>query len=553
MLARQARAFKLVADSATRLLLDERPEELIRDLFRELGEHLGLEIFVNYLTSEDGKRLHLNACGGITDDLCRRIEWLEFGQGVCGTSAAQGCRIILENAQRSQDQMTSFIREMGISAYACYPLLVHGKLIGTLAFGSRSHRRFEPEGLELMQVAADQVAIVLERKRLSVELQRRADELAEANAAKDRFLAVLSHELRTPLTPVLIAASAMGLDDTLPDHLREDMAMIRRNIELEARLIDDLLDLTRISRGKIQLHRTTVDATELLNRAAEMVRADAEAKSLAIRIDNHCPHHHVDADPARLQQVVWNLMKNAVKFTRAGGSIRVKVENGSDEGVAGGRPNLRITITDTGVGIDPVMLPRLFNAFEQGECPSGRHHGGLGLGLAISKAMVDVHGGTLTASSDGLGRGATFQLTLPTVSAPVAAAADQHPRQPAGSLCILLVEDHPATAAIMSRLLRAMGHDVHTAGSVHDALDAAATQNFDLVISDIGLPDGTGHELMRQLRSHLSAPAIAVSGFGMENDIANSMEAGFSAHLTKPVSIDQLESAIRKLAVPAGG
>ena len=559
-------AFKLVAQNATRLLLDDQPEALIRDLFTQLGEHLGLEIFLNYLMSEDGTRLHLNACGGVSDELCGRLEWLQLGQGVCGTAAAQQRRIILEDAQRDRTPMTGFIREMGISAYAAYPLLVHGKLIGTLAFGSRTHRRFDSAALELMQVTADQVAVVMERKRLRVELQRRADELAEASAAKDRFLATLSHELRTPLTPILIAASALGLDDSLPERLREDMAMIRRNIELEARLIDDLLDLTRISRGKLQLHKQRVDAADLLARAIEMVRADADAKSLTIRIDAHASLRHVDADPARLQQVFWNLLKNAVKFTPAGGTISVRMVNESDvrstgfslhpnEQAKACTPNaaLLIEFTDTGAGIDPALLPRLFNAFEQGECPTGRHHGGLGLGLAIAKALLDAHGGTIEAHSDGNGKGSTFIVKLPVVScqwpaktSPPSLTTDNS--QPTTSaLRILLVEDHPATAAVMARLLRSMGHAVRPAGSVNEALDAAAADRFDMIISDIGLPDGTGHELMRQLRNHQAAPAIAVSGFGMDNDIANSLEAGFAAHLTKPISIEQLEWAIQKV------
>ena len=565
-LARQVAAFKLVAQNATRLLLDDQPEALIRDLFTQLGEHLGLEIFLNYLMSEDGTRLHLNACGGVSDELCGRLEWLQLGQGVCGTAAAQQRRIILEDAQRDRTPMTGFIREMGISAYAAYPLLVHGKLIGTLAFGSRTHRRFDSAALELMQVTADQVAVVMERKRLRVELQRRADELAEASAAKDRFLATLSHELRTPLTPILIAASALGLDDSLPERLREDMAMIRRNIELEARLIDDLLDLTRISRGKLQLHKQRVDAADLLARAIEMVRADADAKSLTIRIDAHASLRHVDADPARLQQVFWNLLKNAVKFTPAGGTISVRMVNESDvrstgfslhpnEQAKACTPNaaLLIEFTDTGAGIDPALLPRLFNAFEQGECPTGRHHGGLGLGLAIAKALLDAHGGTIEAHSDGNGKGSTFIVKLPVVScqwpaktSPPSLTTDNS--QPTTSaLRILLVEDHPATAAVMARLLRSMGHAVRPAGSVNEALDAAAADRFDMIISDIGLPDGTGHELMRQLRNHQAAPAIAVSGFGMDNDIANSLEAGFAAHLTKPISIEQLEWAIQKV------
>jgi CheY-like chemotaxis protein len=271
--------------------------------------------------------------------------------------------------------------------------------------------------------------------------------------------------------------------------------------------------------------------------------SDIRSKHLALNLELDAKRHHVRADAARLQQVLWNLLKNAVKFTADGGSIRIATTN-PDDG------HVRIEVADTGVGIAPAVLPTIFDAFVQGGRAVTRRHGGLGLGLAISKRLVEMHGGRLTAHSDGDGKGSTFGVELPLTSA--AATEEAQPPQQGGvgaapARTILLVEDHPDTAKSMRRLLRSSGYDVRTADSVASASAARSAEAFDLLVCDIGLPDGSGLDLMRQLLAKRPVKGIALSGYGMEEDVRRSREAGFVEHLTKPVDVRKLEEVIARV------
>lgn len=384
---------------------------------------------------------------------------------------------------------------------------------------------------------------ITERRRFEDELTRAKEAAEAANRAKDHFLAQLSHELRTPLAPVLMTASALETDPSVPPRLRQDLGLIRRNVELEARLIDDLLDLTRVARGKLELHCEAVDAHALVRDAAQSCcGSDINLKRLKLTLDLRARRHYVWADSARLAQVLWNLIRNAVKFTPRGGNIQVRTCNGPDD-------RLIISVADDGIGIEPQALDRIFDAFEQGSRNITRHFGGLGLGLAISKALIDMHGGVIRAHSEGLNRGATFTVEMATIPAP--ARSNSVPRtsdSPRRGLRILLVEDHEMTARVMSRLLQGLDYDVRTACSVQTALQAARNEKFDLLISDLGLPDGSGLDLMRQLRQMYQLKGIAVSGYGMEEDIRRSRDVGFSAHLTKPISLEKLQAAISHIA-----
>ncbi|HSN88920.1 MAG TPA: ATP-binding protein [Thermoanaerobaculia bacterium] len=394
---------------------------------------------------------------------------------------------------------------------------------------------------------------ITERKEAEEKL-RQAKEAAEAaNQAKDRFLATLSHERRTPLTPVLAVVSSLERDERLDALVREELAMIRRNVELEARLIDDLLDLTRITRGKIELHSEVIDLRQVLDHALQTCCSpELAARCPRIVTDLAEGDHRVWGDASRLTQVLWNLLSNAVKFTPAEGTITVRSRREPGEGAGW----LGIEIRDDGIGIEPDVLPRLFEGFEQGERSITRQFGGLGLGLAISKAIAEMHGGSLTAASEGRGRGATFTLRLPDRGDLAVKEADRAAEaggtdNAARPLHLLLVEDHADTAEAMADLLRLLGHRVDVAGTVAAALAIAgrsAADPFDLVVSDLGLPDGTGHDLMRELTRLHGLQGIALSGYGMEEDVRKSREAGFARHLTKPVNLQALESAIRQAA-----
>ncbi|WP_345813998.1 response regulator [Paraburkholderia sp. PREW-6R] len=377
-----------------------------------------------------------------------------------------------------------------------------------------------------------------ERERLLASEQAARQTAEEANRAKDRFLAMLSHELRTPLTPVLAGASMLERMADLPEPVRSSVRMIRRNVELEARLIDDLLDLTRVANGKLRLSLETVDVHEMMDSVLDLFRSEIQVKQQDVHVHKNAKHHYVLADRARLQQMLWNLIRNAAKFTPDGGHIYVRTR---DE-----RMHVQILVEDTGIGIEPEQIGKLFNAFEQGSQNMTRQFGGLGLGLAITRALTDAHGGTVMAQSPGAHCGATFTITLPTAAAPepVLPVAEPDQVHPAGLLTILLIEDHLDTAEVMEQLIRSLGHDVTTVGRVDDALAATQLQTFDLVVSDVGLPDGTGLDFIKAFREHSDAPAVALTGFGTDEDVRRCLSAGFTSHLTKPVNFSQLETMI---------
>jgi PAS domain S-box-containing protein len=365
-----------------------------------------------------------------------------------------------------------------------------------------------------------------------------------ASRAKDQFLAALSHELRTPLTPVLATLTNWEGSARFNAEDQNDLTMLRRNIELEARLIDDLLDLTRIAKGKIQLNNEVVDMHDLLRSVQGICQSEINAKHLYAEMHLEASRHHVNADSARMQQVFWNILRNAAKFSDEGGRVDIRTSDDPD-----GR--VRVTILDEGIGMTQETMDRLFQPFEQGQDDIVKRYGGLGLGMAISKALVDVQGGTIDAQSEGEGKGARFSVTMPTVTAPTSArpaAPDQRQSCDGKEIRILLVEDHVDTARAMSRLLRSLGHQVETAATIRSALEMADGDHFQLIISDIGLPDGTGIDFIRQVRQRSSVPAIALTGFGREDDIARSREAGFTVHLTKPVNFQKLELIVQQVA-----
>ncbi len=378
----------------------------------------------------------------------------------------------------------------------------------------------------------------LQTARLEAE---NAKELAEnASRAKDHFLSVLSHELRTPLTPVLAAISLMERDATVPPHMREQVEMIRRNVETEARLVDDLLDLTRITRGKLSLHFEVVDAHAVVRNVVAMFNREIEGKGLTVAMSLVARRYFVWADPGRFTQMLLNLLSNAVKFTPQQGTIAVRTSNENG--------TLKIEVADSGVGIDQDVLPRLFEPFEQGEQSVSKQFGGLGLGLTIVKSLVEMHKASITATSEGEGKGATFTLRVPSMRAvdrpapPLVAAG----ANTAGRYSVLLVEDHADTRHVLSRLLTSFGCVVTTAASVKEALEAAQRETFDLLVSDLGLPDGSGIDVMRHLGQRQGVRGIALSGYGQDEDMRRSREAGFETHLTKPVNFQTLYDAIQK-------
>ena len=390
-------------------------------------------------------------------------------------------------------------------------------------------------------------AIIDLRERLSAEAERqhhlREEAAAQAeNEAKDRFLALLSHELRTPLAPVLLTVTDLERRKDVPASLRATLAMLRRNLELERRLIDDLLDVSRISRGMLELRPTLVDVHEALTDVVEMCAPDLCGRRVTSTLTARTCH--VVADPVRLRQAFSNLLRNAAHATPAGGSVTVRSENPEPR-------RLQIAIIDTGIGIDPADLERIFMPFLQGS--SGERTPGLGLGLAICKAVVEGSGGRIRATSAGRGTGACFEVDLPAEGAP-AEAPEEAPSESGWSpdgMTILLVEDHEDTRDALFTALDLEGFHVKVAASVQAAIEQARG-GCDVLVSDLSLPDGNGFQLIQALHATHRVPSIALSGFGRDEDVRRSRDAGFDAHLTKPIALEQLMTAIRSLCQRRG-
>jgi signal transduction histidine kinase len=436
--------------------------------------------------------------------------------------------------------------------------------------------------------------------QLNAELEARvADRTGQLDAAlkkaqaasdtKDRFLAALSHELRTPLTPVMLALTQMERDAQIPPEIRRQLSPIRQHIELETRLIDDLLDISRIARGKIQLRKISLDVHEILRQAIDITLGPdiLPDKGITLVTNFNAARSHAFADPARLTQVFCNLLQNALKFTPPRGTITISTNDlmppqpdplphapvpqdaQTIEGPQVGEPpdtaaapvvaeNLcAIAIQDTGIGIPAENVDSLFNVFEQGGPSITQRYGGLGLGLAISKAIVELHGGTIAAASPGRNQGSTFTVTLPTaafspstVHAPPLAIWDGSAIIPAATQRLLLVEDHAATAKTLQKILQQLGFEVDVADSVRAGLQLAGKHAYHLIISDLGLPDGNGADLLQTLHTILPpppTPAICLSGYGSDRDLLTTQNAGFLKHLTKPINVDELVGTIRSV------
>ena len=486
----------------------------------------------------------------------------KLGESLVGQAALEKQRILITDAPSDYIKISSALGAARPMNIAVLPILFEGEVKGVMELSSlerfnSTHQAFldqltESIGIVLNTIEANTRTenLLRQSQSLAMELQNRQEELqktnlelaekARSNLAKDQFLAMLSHELRTPLTPVLASALALESEPALPPRIHESLQMIRRNVELEARLIDDLLDLTRIDRGKVQLNFEIVDAHSLLQNALEICQPEIDRKHLTCSVNLSARKVHLRADPARLQQIFWNLINNAVKFTPSEGQIFISTSNDSPG-------HLHVGVADSGLGIEPESLPKIFDAFEQG----GRTQlGGLGLGLAISKALVEAHNGTITAQSAGRNKGSRFTLvftTCETAAAQIAPAVS--PRKPERQgMRILLVEDHEDTNRSLTNLLRRRGYQVQSALNFESALDLSSKVQFDVLISDLALPDGSGIDLVQKLQSTRPVIGIALTGFGMEDDIRKGREAGFHHHLVKPIDLNRLDLLIQESA-----
>jgi signal transduction histidine kinase/ActR/RegA family two-component response regulator len=377
----------------------------------------------------------------------------------------------------------------------------------------------------------------------TAELRQVNESLTKAHQAKDFFLATLSHELRAPLTPILSWASLLRKAPSDVALVMQGLDSIVRNAKVQTRLIDDLLDMSRIVSGKLHLEMEPTDLCAAIEAAVEIVREKAEARGVSLRLSIGNAPVVVRGAPVRLQQVVWNLLTNAIKFTGEGGFVDVSLRRQGPQAV--------FVVSDSGVGIAPEFLPHVFDAFSQADISSRRRHGGLGLGLAIVRELTELHGGAVTAYSDGEGRGARFTITLPCAALENISSEEriQPPQQP-GLGTVLIVDDQPDTLEMMRILFTQIGCRVLAASSVQEALSLASKEHPRVVISDIGMPEADGYELITRLKripGLENVRAIALSGYAMEEDLSRSRAAGFTAHLAKPIDPEDLIARVRAL------
>ncbi|HVS39683.1 MAG TPA: ATP-binding protein [Gemmataceae bacterium] len=409
-------------------------------------------------------------------------------------------------------------------------------------------RRAETSAREAHQRRIELEREVAERKRLQDELQLRAEELAEAGRRKDEFLAMLGHELRNPLAPIRSAAQLLKLEGDGDARSQQAVEVIDRQVRHLARLVDDLLDVSRISRGQVKLRKEPVELAEVVRRAVEVSRPLIAARGHAFAESTPREPLWLVGDPVRLAQILTNLLNNAAKYTEPGGHIRLTAEKNDS--------CILWRVRDDGIGVAPELLPRLFHLFTQADRSLDRSQGGLGIGLALVKSLVEMHGGSVAAFSEGLGRGSEFVVRLPILTAKPAALPssaseeknEESPqRQTAGLRRVLVVDDNRDAAESLAMVLRWEGHETQTAYNGPAALQAAAVFRPEIVFLDIGLPGMDGYAVARQLRQDPASAGVllvALTGYGQDEDRRRSREAGFDHHLVKPVEPDSLQELL---------
>ncbi|MBD2731439.1 response regulator [Nostoc sp. FACHB-892] len=539
--------FQALYDTTSDLLATEQPLTLMHNLFSKLSTQLDLDYYYNYMVEEKDDRpmLHLRNYGGISEATAQAIEWLEFGEYLCGIIAQEQQQIILNQDQISNHPNKQLSHMPGITAYAGQPLIVQGRLLGALSFASRRRTDFTPDEASLLQSVCDQMAIALERTNLLNSIQQQAEQLQRANQIKDEFLAVLSHELRSPLNPILGWAKLLQKGNLNPERMTAGLEIIERNAQLQAQLINDLLDISRILQGKLSLNQMPVDLGAVITAALETVHLAAVAKSLQIETTFSPTARTVIGDAGRLQQVVWNLLSNAVKFTPQGGQITVALAHTDT--------HAQIQVTDTGIGINPDFLPYVFEHFRQEDAATTRKFGGLGLGLAIARQIVEMHGGTIAAQSPGDEQGTTF-----TVQIPLAPRLGEPPSTELSSdsigdltcISILVVDDETDSREFVAFVLEQAGASVTSVASGIEALQAIGQSTPNLIVSDIGMPDIDGYMLLQQIRAQLPAsqvPAIALTAYAGEFNRTQALQAGFQQHLAKPIEPAEIVTTVARL------
>ncbi|HJT66287.1 MAG TPA: ATP-binding protein [Pyrinomonadaceae bacterium] len=534
-LAGQNKRLAVLWEAAGVLLTNKDPDSMLSELFLKIRESLSLDVYFNFMVSETGDALELVSCAGVDPETMRSISRLEFGQAVCGNVALRRAPIVATYIQQSAEPMVQLVKGFGLRAYACNPLIAGGQLLGTLSFASRRRDTFDREELEFLETISHYVTLAYERLRL-------IERLREQDQRKDEFLATLAHELRNPLAPIRNGLELIRLSNGNPATLERATTIMQRQIEQMVRLVDDLLDVSRISHNRLELRKEQVGLEAIVRSAVETSRPVLDAAKSDLRVELPSEPVLLDADPVRLAQVFSNLLNNAAKYSVSGGSVSLVATRTGDE--------VTIRVRDTGIGIEPGKLAQIFGMFVQLDVSEQQIQTGLGVGLTLVQRLIEMHGGSVEARSEDTGRGSEFVVRLPalpqTTEASLANESAVSDQQSARRR-ILVVDDNFDSAESMAMMLTLSGHHVAMAHDGEEAVRLAQEFQPDLALLDIGMPKLDGYEAARSIRRQSWGQGmmlIALTGWGQAEDKRRSREAGFDAHLVKPVDFDALEKLV---------
>jgi two-component system, chemotaxis family, CheB/CheR fusion protein len=539
-LSESNRQLDLLARTSRQLIFNsEADPAVLASIFTEVAGTLGAEMFFYYLVA-DSRTLQLASSGGLTQAQKDFFATIRFGKFLCGTVAERLEPLVVEHLQNSSFEESEALARAGVTAYAGFPLVAGGKLLGTVAFALQHRERFREGELKLIQSICDQVATMLQRAQTEKALRDSEQALREADKRKDEFLAVLAHELRNPLAPIRTGLEIMKRtsDQEMQQEARD---IIERQSQQMVRLIDDLLDVSRISRGTIKLKKERLELEDIVRLAVESAQVLIEDRDHKLSVNLPEKTVWLEGDKTRVCQIVLNLLTNAAKYTNAGGNISLTatLEN----------PHVVISVKDNGIGIPPTMLENVFEMFTRVERETSYQQEGLGIGLNLVKQLVELHGGSVEASSPGENQGSTFTVQLPVLNGrSVQTISDGAPRQTKVFAVrrVLVVDDYEANRKTLSRMLRLMGQEVVAAADGEEALAIIKTFVPEIILLDINMPGMNGYEVAKQIRANPEYPMklVALTGYGQESDIQTALSAGFDAHLVKPVEIEALEKVL---------
>jgi signal transduction histidine kinase len=494
--------------------------------------------------------LRLIASRGLDEPAKRRFEWVSADDATtCARALQTNARVIAPDLVRCEfmtgTASQTALLAAGIQASQTTPLISRaGKTLGMISTHWGEPHHPTERDFRLLDILARQAADLIERTHAEEALRDSERQLKDADRRKDEFLAMLAHELRNPLAPLRTSLELIRIAGNTPESVEEVREEMEEQVTLLVRLVDDLLDVSRITSGKIRLQRRPTELAALVDRAVQANRAAIDQGQIDLSIDMPDTRVLLDSDPVRFAQVVSNVLNNALKFTDPGGRITISAQLTSPDT---GSSEVVLRITDSGVGISREMLPRVFDLFSQDDATAYRSQTGLGIGLALARHLIEMHGGSIEAHSDGPGWGSTFTLRMATtqVSATAHAAAP-----PLGTICggrrVLVVDDNTAGARAMQRLVKALGGECRVAHSGEAGLADVREFRPDIVILDIGMPGLDGYETCRRIREAFGSNlvVVALTGWGQERDKLKAMEAGFDMHLTKPADPIILEGLL---------